>query len=315
MAPQNVSFIDSSTDDDKKAASPPPAARSDSSLSDRLSRLNISRGDKTYRVQLHADGREPTCVAAVTSPPSPARTTRPTISSTFKERRRGSGEASGASSMSGPASVPTVQNKMTEEEAETLGNMKTEVLKETADPSKGFVISFDDETPKKPKPVLKQRRFSKKNSLSDGLNDLGGAKENVPPDSVMIMLDMNDGDDVDSRGLSPNRKMSPGQRLGSPSRYIDPSQWNSFGEEQMVHPDDPVIPKFDVDPDVPLETMVPLGETQSDSDGGKQNGGTGLIIGDDMLTKDAETNDEMARKKEKIMMQSLRRKQQAEENR
>ena len=61
--------------------------------------------------------------------------------------------------------------------------------------------------------------------------------------------------------------------------------------------------------------MVPLGETQSDSDGGKQNGGTGLIIGDDMLTKDAGTNDEMARKKEKIMMQSLRRKQQAEENR
>ena len=30
-------------------------------------------------------------------------------------------------------------------------------------------------------------RFSKKNSLGDGLNDLG-AKENVPPDSVMIML-------------------------------------------------------------------------------------------------------------------------------
>ena len=48
---------------------------------------------------------------------------------------------------------------MTEEEAETLGNMKTEVLKETADPSKGFVISFDDDTPKKPKPVLKQRRL------------------------------------------------------------------------------------------------------------------------------------------------------------
>ena len=54
---------------------------------------------------------------------------------------------------------------------------------------------------------------------------------------------MNDGDEVDNRGLSPSRKMSPGQRLGSPSRYIDPSQWNSFGEEQMVHPDDPVIPK------------------------------------------------------------------------
>lgn len=256
-------------------------------------------------------------MAAVTSPPA-----RPTISSTFKERRRGSGEAytpSGASSLSGPTSIPTVQNKMTEEEAETLGNMKTEVLKETADPSKGFVISFDDDTPKKPKPVLKQRRFSKKNSLTDGLSDLSGlsAKENVPPDSVMIMLDMNDGDEVDNRGISPNRKISPGQRMGSPSRYIDPSQWNSFGEDQMGG--DPVIPKFDVDPDVPLERMIPLKDpnqtTESDSDGGKQNGVTGMIIGNEMLEADPVEIDDMARKKERIMMQSLRRKQQAEENR
>ena len=65
---------------------------------------------------------------------------------------------------------------------------------------------------------------------------------------------MNDGDEVDNRGLSPSRKMSPGQRLGSPSRYIDPSQWNSFGEEGgLKSPDDPIIPKFDIDPSVPLE--------------------------------------------------------------
>merc|ERR1712083_585621 len=157
------------------------------------------------------------------------------------------------------------------------------------------------------------------NSLTDGLADLGplSAKENVPPDSVMIMLDMNDGDDVDNRGVSPNRKISPGQRMGSPSRYIDPSQWNSFGEEQMGG--DPVIPKFDVDPDVPLERMIPLKDPhqtiESDSDGGKQNGGTGMIIGNEMLEADPVEIDDMARKKERIMMQSLRRKQQAEENR
>ena len=71
MAPQNVSFIENSTDNDEddKSISPVPAApasgetaRSDSNLSERLSRLNISRGDKTYRVQLHADGREPTAL-------------------------------------------------------------------------------------------------------------------------------------------------------------------------------------------------------------------------------------------------------------
>ena len=39
--------------------------------------------------------------------------------------------------------------------------MKTERLKEDADASKGFVISFDDDDkPKKPKPELKNRRLS-----------------------------------------------------------------------------------------------------------------------------------------------------------
>ena len=50
---------------------------------------------------------------------------------------------------------------LTEEEVETLTTMKTERLKEDADASKGFVISFDDEDkPKKPKPELKNRRLS-----------------------------------------------------------------------------------------------------------------------------------------------------------
>ena len=42
-----------------------------------------------------------------------------------------------------------------------MTTMKTERLKEDADASKGFVISFDDEDkPKKPKPELKNRRLS-----------------------------------------------------------------------------------------------------------------------------------------------------------
>ena len=86
MAPQNISFIDHSTDDNdddgdgKLMLSPSGSGtRSDSNLSERLARLNISRGDKTYRVQLHADGREPTAL-------SPEPRSRPTISSTFKVR-------------------------------------------------------------------------------------------------------------------------------------------------------------------------------------------------------------------------------------
>merc|ERR1719430_1875193 len=142
-------------------------------------------------------------------------------------------------------------------------------------------------------------------------------------DPVMIMLDMNeDGDDSESpRESSPLRKMSPNQkmnrmnslenRLGSPSRYIDASQWNSFGEEGgLKSPDDPVIPKFDVDPSIPLEPMVALNEEKTDSDGSRP---AGMIIGDELLG--AADPNSMAAKKEKIIMQSLRRKQQAEENR
>merc|ERR1719422_2777508 len=103
---------------------------------------------------------------------------------------------------------------------------------------------------------------------------------------------------------------------GSPTR--DPSQWRSYSTEpDPIDPTAPPIPKFDIDPDVPLEAMVPLKTTSESeqSDSGSRNQQTGLIIGDEMLNRDPNTAYEMQRKKERIMMQSLRRKQEAEENR
>ena len=81
---------------------------------------------------------------------------------------------------------------MTEEEQEALSTMKTERLKDDTDATKGFVISFDDDTPKKPKPELKTRRLSqaKKNSAeimsSDGSNS--SRKENVPPELMICIV-------------------------------------------------------------------------------------------------------------------------------
>ena len=334
MAPQNVSFIENSTDndednEDKSTPSPTPEAngsyqeapRSDSNLSERLKRLNISRGDKTYRIQLHADGREPTTLdsdspSSLTSRPS----SRPTISSTFKDRRRESGESSGPGSLSGPGSMtqPAVQTKLTDDEINTLNSMKTEVLKETGDPTKGFVISFDDDAPVKPKPALRPKRLSigsKKNSREE------------KHDPVMIMLDMNEDADSDNiRDVSPIRKLSPNKRLnsfngkhdnrlGSPTKYVDSNQWNNYGEDSMRSPDDPVLPKFEVDPEVPLEPMLPLdnGGTGSDSDSARPPN-TGMIIGDEVLSNNTDQS-EMAKRKERIMLQSLRRQQQNEENR
>ena len=113
------------------------------------------------------------------------------------------------------------------------------------------------------------------------------------------------------QGNNPNMRNG-----GSPTR--DPSHWRSYSTEpDPIDPSAPVIPKFDIDPDVPLETMVPLKTTSESeqSDGGSTRPHqTGLIIGDEMLNVDPTTQYEMQRKKERIMLQSLRRKQQAEEN-
>ena len=187
MAPQNVSFIDSSADDggdeadnarEGKSMSPTPVDAL-KRLPERLSQLNISSGSKTYRVHSSSDKESPS--------PSPTRNTRPTISSTFKQNRRGSGGESSA----GPASLRSNQPETTFEEEEALANMKTERLKDDKDAAAGFVISFDDDSkPKKPKPMLKERRLSSKKASmtefsSDGSNS--SRKENVPPE-VMICI-------------------------------------------------------------------------------------------------------------------------------
>jgi calmodulin-regulated spectrin-associated protein len=237
---------------------------------------------------------------------------------------------------------------LTEEEAETLAAMKTEALKDDADAAKGFVISFDDDAPKKPKPQLKQRRLSsKKNSLagqsemsSDGSNS--SRKENVPPE-LMICIDMNTGGE-DSTG-SDHRTYSRSRSRGARNGGVDPSAWRSYEPEPLSSDQDsPAIPKFQPDPEIPLENMVALGDHHGGSDHSESEDGVdeghhgsspqkwrcvstvdigpegqqsaGLIIGDDLIkAKDPAVISEMAKKKERIMMQSLRRKQQGEENR
>merc|ERR1719242_2060091 len=190
--------------------------------------------------------------------------------------------------------------------------------------------------PKKPKPELKTRRISqtKKNSFmsepmgSDGSNS--SRKENVPPE-LMICIEMNNGNDSGSgaetirkgsagrNGNSPYRsKYTPGSQGNSGSPTRDPSQWRSYSNDpDPMDPSVPAIPKFDIDPDIPLETMAPMKTTseseQSDS-GGNRAHQTGLIIGDEMLNVDPNTQYEMQRKKERIMQQSLRRKEQAKQN-
>ena len=66
--------------------------------------------------------------------------------------------------------LPGAGIHLTEEEAETLAAMKTERLKDDADASKGFVISFDDEPAKKSKPALKVRNKFDRNDVKNFLH-------------------------------------------------------------------------------------------------------------------------------------------------
>ena len=359
MAPQNLSFIETEsekedkngggggTSDEREAVS--ATGRESRSLTpsdplkrlpERLSQLNISSGSKTYRVHNAAAASTPSQSEkeqspSPTRPPGPV---RPTISSTFKQSRRSGSAEPGQPGAGMPASGPSSLRsnsgagiQLTEEEAETLAAMKTERLKDDADASKGFVISFDDEPAKKAKPALKVRRPSKKfSSSSGGMHDLNSdgssssRKENVPPE-LMICIDMNMGSDEGAGGgggagggpsgaamgaSSPSRrKYVSSTRIGNspPPSAADTaatrrSDWKSYDAADPHHqsatslghmgqpandPDHELtptsssqepIPKFAVDPSVPLEEMALIGHAseESEGDGGRT---TGLIIG------------------------------------
>ncbi len=172
MAPQNVSFIESSAEEKQQndvESEESPAKK----LPERLSQLHISSGTKTYRI--HSDditNKDTTATASVA---------RPTISSTFKQNYSSGAESTGPSSLGQSSHAAR-----SEQEEETLVNMKTERLKEDKDTAAGFVISFDESKPRKAKPALKPRKPSLKNGIdevimsSDGSNS--SRKENVPPE-------------------------------------------------------------------------------------------------------------------------------------
>ena len=264
MAPQNISFIESTSDMEdntfnlytKKGANPSETSDLDEDKSYESDKMPVIKRNRS------------------------------SISSSFKERRKGSNESgTGMTGSSERNSLGNIQVKLTDEEVETLNNMKTEVLKGTGDPSKGFVISFDDETPTKPKPVLGDRKLSKNKRMDS--------------DPVMIMLDMNEGIDSDERETVFKPKTQNLKNNESTDKYGS-ALWNSFGNSSE---------------DLPSKRNgTKILNYKSDND---------VCDSDDIVEKpiglliDDTENDEnyMAKKREKIILQSLKRKQQAEDNR
>jgi len=77
---------------------------------------------------------------------------------------------SGSNNSTVTGSQPEVlDQEMTSSTIETLNTMKTETIGDTSD-AKGFVISFDNNSPVRPKPVLKPKKTSRRESLTSGIS-------------------------------------------------------------------------------------------------------------------------------------------------
>ncbi len=119
----------------------------------------------------------------------------------------------------------------------------------------------------------------------------------------------------EGRNTSPYRKYSGGRGTGGPRSPARSGDWRSYDERDDSSPAGGGVGSFQVDPNVPLEDMSVIGGPSSDTDSSEGQRNKAVIIGGELLRADPGQVDEMQRKKERIMMQSLRRKQRQEENR
>lgn len=146
MEPQNVSFIES-----------PAGADELDQLPRRLRNLNITSGNRTYRIP--HEGNSP-------SPPRPAllKTFRSASSPTNQSP---SPVATGATTSGSERSDYTSGEDVA---AAGMADVKTAKLKDNVEADRGFIITFDDVTaPKRPKPQLgvkRQTLASPKKSVS-----------------------------------------------------------------------------------------------------------------------------------------------------
>ena len=152
MEPQNVSFIDTSATVDGGAD------ETDLQLPRRLRNLNITSGNRTYRIPHEAQSSPPRPALTKTfhTSPSPTRglsSPSPTSSPAghFQHYQRHQ-QRQGATSSPSDSST---------DDATLDEGVKTAKLKENVEADRGFIITFDDDVtgPKRPKPLLGAKRL------------------------------------------------------------------------------------------------------------------------------------------------------------
>ncbi|XP_065345120.1 patronin isoform X5 [Cloeon dipterum] len=171
--------------------------------------------------------------------------------------------------------------KQTEEEDEPEDVSPTQTLKDGVDADKGFYISFD-EPPKRPKPPLRTKKVAKKQQE--------------------LMQQQSHHDYEVAAGSSSSSSLA--SRL-SPQ----PGIGRTMTRPSPTPPSTPVVHHYSIEAtdeelSVQLTPVAVAGEGAS---------GLGLVIGD-IAAPDPGALDAMERKKEKILLASLRRRQEQEEN-
>ncbi|KAE8747737.1 hypothetical protein FOCC_FOCC005560 [Frankliniella occidentalis] len=174
-------------------------------------------------------------------------------------------------------------------------------MEEQAAPEKGFYISFDeDTTPKRPKPPLRAKRASpkKERAVTQVLDSSALFGERVGRDPTESQARLFDHKDTSSPARNANRNER--------DEYYHESHGKNPVEEITAHSH--IASRLSNEPTRDRHSRRSGSE---DSEGA--GAGVGLVIGNELSNPDPNAVDEMERKKERIMLLSLQRRQQQEE--
>lgn len=172
MEPQSVSFINST--DDQQSEN-----QRDDDMNDKFKRLSITSGSKTYRIS-HEPGSPTRPSLGVKTYRVPTKRGTPVVDNVDlpqpapPQRSR----------------TPPYHHDNGNEEDDTDMCVKAEPLQEGVKGDKGFYISFDgDSGPRKPKPQLRSKKMSRKNS-SPSTPATTPSREDLPviPVSINVAL-------------------------------------------------------------------------------------------------------------------------------
>ncbi|XP_012272704.1 patronin isoform X2 [Orussus abietinus] len=153
---------------------------------------------------------------------------------------------------------------------------------------KGFYISFDNDAPKKPKPTLRVKRASPKKERS-----------------VSSFIEQ---EDFSVRPESPPANTVERQRHLEAQRDLERERQRQAEEREQQRQE-----MRDRELQRQIERERQRDRQRDGSVEGRQASGVGLVIGNQLANPDPNSLDEMERKKERIMLLSLQRRQQQEE--